>query len=440
MVSRPRPSRTLATAAASLLVCACSDDVPAEDIGAPGCVQALGLSTLSSCVLYDDGGLSCFGWGRCGELGDGESTPPRRRVEPVLGLSGMRKVVGGPWGACGVREDATAWCWGANSTDRFGSAGEDTLTCDERGEFFAEPIHVLDLAGVVDIDLGADHTCAVFDDGTVGCWGANDRGQLGDGTDAEMSSTMVPVDLANVQEIRANYRGNCALLADRTVWCWGFVEGIGASATPTDVGLTDVTRVSTHGNTFYAVRGDGTLWAWGENGFGELGQGTEGGPEGLVQIDSLADVVDVAAGGDHACALLADGTVWCWGSNANAQIARPGDPASSTPIEYEGIPPAAAIYSGQEHLCIVARDGSVHCWGCNCCYQLGNDPKVVCASQGGTGTSAVVAEIPCPGDADARRTSFYGCAAAGGGGRAAIGALLLVVLCRARRRRSTRKG
>ena len=345
----------------------------------------------------------------------------------------MRSLKGGSWGFCAVTQDGTGWGWGVNADERLGTPAADA-TCDMRGDFLAEPTRMLDLVDLRDLDLGARHACAVLDDGTVGCWGSNDLNQLGGGTEEPTSSAMVPVDLVSARKISAGYTGNCVIRADATVSCWGYVPGdLNSPATPTDAGLTDITQLAVHGNSFFALQGDGTVWAWGANDAGQLGVGTEGAPAGPVHIDSLADVVQIAAGGSHACALLASGEVWCWGGNYDSQIDLPGKPASSMPIKVEDIPLAAAISAGQEHTCIVARDGSMHCWGCNCCYQLGSGPQIGCAPNG-PGSAPVVAEITCPATA---QTSFYGCAAASGDHPAGVGmGVLLALLCWARRRRS----
>jgi len=430
-----RAIRFAALVVASLLACDGQDDEAPEDVGAPGCIASLALSTLSSCVQFDSGDVSCFGWNRCGELGVGEASGSRVHPQPILGLSGVRALNGGSWGFCAVGPDATGWCWGVNADERLGDPASDA-TCDMRGPFLAEPTRTLDLVGVTDIDLGSSHACAVLEDGAVGCWGNNEMNQLGGGTEEAVSSAMVPVDLAPVRQLRSGYQGNCALLADDTVSCWGYVPGdLSSPDTPTDAGLTDVTQLAVHGNTYYALAADRTLWSWGANGEGELGIGAEGAPAGPVHIDTLADVVQVAAGGHHACALLGSGEVWCWGANYYGQIAPPGAPASSMPVKVEGIPLAAAISAGQDHNCIVARDGSVHCWGCNCCYQLGSGPQTQCNSEN-PGSGPLLAEITCP--ATDSQTSFYGCAAASGDDPvgAGIGAALLALLCWARRRRS----
>jgi MYXO-CTERM domain-containing protein len=418
---------------ASLCACDRQDDEPTEDVGAPGCVASLALSTLSTCVQFDNGEVSCVGWNHCGELGDGAASGSRAHPEPIVGLSDVRKLSGGSWGFCAVSADATGWCWGANPDERLGNPATEP-TCGEKGPLVAEPTRTLDLVGVTDIDLGSRHACAVLEDGSVGCWGDNSEHQLGGGTEETMSSSLVPVDLAPAREIRAGYQGNCALLADATVSCWGYIPGVlDSPATPTDAGLTGITQLAVHGNTYYALGADGTVWAWGANEDGQLGIGTEGGGAGPVHIDSLSDVVQIAAGGSHACAVLGNGEVWCWGANFNSQIALPGAAPSSLPVRFQGVPLAAAISSGQEHTCIVARDGSVHCWGCNCCYQLGSGPKVQCAPDG-SGSGAVLADFECPPTDP--QTSFYGCAAASGDGPAgiAIGALTVALLWARRRR------
>jgi alpha-tubulin suppressor-like RCC1 family protein len=181
------------------------------------------------------------------------------------------------------------------------------------------------------IAAGGEHTC-MAQSGAVECWGANDSGQLGDGTET-MRLTPAPVVglAAGVEALTAGRFHTCALLTGGTVSCWG------------------------------------------DNRFGQLGDGTgvdRSRPTPVVGLSGPATAI--AAGSFHTCALIADGNVECWGDNTTAQLADPYLDESRVPQQVDGLPaPATAIASGTDHTCALLLTGAVDCWGWNLFGQLG---------------------------------------------------------------------
>ncbi len=176
------------------------------------------------------------------------------------------------------------------------------------------------------------HTCSVFDDGTVHCWGANDRGQLGDGTVSVFKSPPVQVSgVFSAYSVAVGFGHSCALRSPGVVSCWG------------------------------------------DNGSGQLGNGTFTNSLTAVPVKSLESVKAIAAGSLHTCALRSDGTVWCWGNNANGSLgAGLSATVVATPVKAQLTSQAVAITAGTSHTCAVLVDGSAQCWGANSDGQLGN--------------------------------------------------------------------
>ena len=165
----------------------------------------------------------------------------------------------------------------------------------------------------------------------------------------------------------------CAAAEDRTVWCWGLNHfgqlGNGTytdSNTPTQVpGIATATQISA-GNDHTCTRlEDGTIRCWGSNFTGQLGNNTTTRSNTPVQVSGITTAVQVSAGFDHTCAVLADGTIRCWGRNQNGQLGNGSHTRSTTPARVSGITTGVQVSSGYYHTCAVLEDGTVQCWGRN---------------------------------------------------------------------------
>jgi alpha-tubulin suppressor-like RCC1 family protein len=244
-------------------------------------------------------------------------------------------------------------------------------------------------AGVVDserlITAGNLHTCAVLDSGGVRCWGSNDHGELGNGTTTTSTVPVVVSNLSGVLQISAGGSHTCALVHGGTVKCWG-------------------------------LNGNGQL------GNGQLGNGLPGGAfidsvYTPVAVFGLTGAKSIASGGFHSCAIRADGTVVCWGQDGSGQLGdgSPGD-FSTTPVQVSGITaanPAKALALGDSHSCAILNDGHVKCWGHNSFGELGDgtttDRSVATAVSGLTADAAAITageSHSCVLMADANRTTF----------------------------------
>ena len=276
--------------------------------------------------------------------------------------------------ACGLLPDASVVCWGANVRGQLGS-GSPTFG----GSPY--PVLVRGLPAVQTLVAGGDHTCALTRDGLY-CWGSNRRGELGTPStgswvNGPLSPTPVLVPLnKTIVGLAAGYDSTCAVVADRTVWCWGGNHwgqlGDGSTVdrmTPAPVdGLNNVASVSMGMVGACAIQFGGLLSCWGDGYLAGDGTGLQRPRPTAI----LADVAQVSIGFFHACAIQKSGGVRCWGSNFHGEL---GDGTTSpryspTPINVPGV--MLEMTAGGYHTCGLLNTGRVSCWGMQWTGAVGN--------------------------------------------------------------------
>lgn len=325
-------------------------------------------------------------WGRAplGTTGGIDSSPVPARV---VGLSGARAVAGGNGNGYALRADGTVWAWGANGRGQLGNG----WTARQPFAGSAVPVPVVGLTDVTAIAAGTGFAYAVRADGTVLAWGANADGQLGNATRNHSSVPVRVSGLTDVVAVAANGGNGYALRADGTVWAWGAGHGRLGNGTDDDgstvpvrvSGLTGVTAIAGGSEGGYAVRTDGTAWAWGGNGAGELGDGQSCVPNEPcvaltpVQVSGLTGVTAIAGEWENGYALRADGTVWAWGTNAYGQLGTgqdcgPNPCVSRVPVRVSTITGATRIAAHGYGAYALRSDGTVLAWGANWDGTLGN--------------------------------------------------------------------
>ncbi len=301
----------------------------------PTAVSAGGEYT---CVRLPDGTAQCTGRNQFGQHGNG-TLDNSSVLDPVGGITTATHVPATGYGhTCALLTDATMRCWGENRQGQLGNG-----TTADPGT--AHPVAVSGISGATAFTTGAYHTCARLGNGTLKCWGRNGDAQLGNGTYTD-SSTPVPVSgITTAAMVSGGGAHTCAVLSDGTVWCWGDNRygqlGDGTTlgkTTPVPVsGITGAVAVSAGWDHTCALLGDSSVQCWGENASGQLGDGTTTRRTTPVPVSAVTGAVAVTAGWwHHSCALLGDGTVRCWGDNQWGQLGNGTTTDSPSPVTMSG--------------------------------------------------------------------------------------------------------
>lgn len=219
--------------------------------------------------------------------------------------------------------------------------------------------------------------------GTLWSWGANRSGSLGIGRQFNTNLRTEVSGLRDVVDIASGQTTTLALRSDGTVWSWGSNEfgqlGIGSTQSQTRpvqvVGLVDIVdvEISDRGSSAsYALGADGTVWAWGRNNIGQLGDGTKIDRDVPARVTGLSGVKSVEAGQFSAHALLDDGTVWSWGGDAAGVLGNGAAANSSVPVQVIGLTGVAQLVVSEVTAFAVLTDGTVRSWGSNFRAVLGD--------------------------------------------------------------------
>ena len=364
-------------------------------LGAQTPLPAPGIRHVASrgftLVVKGDG--SVVGWGRDADGKAARPTSPKRVITTpvVLELPGkVLQVALGSSSQYALLEDGTVVAWGDNDEGQLGNG--PLGASKELGRYpkpSITPVRVTGLTGIVQIAAGLKHAVALKNDGTVWAWGRRDNGEIGDGEPkglravSAIGPTRVP-GLEGITQIAADGEHSLALRSDGRVMAWGQNRngelGNGTRATgwsPTEVtGLDGVVSIAagTGGGgagVSGAVRDDGTVWMWGSNTSGQMGNGLgplspddEGGRVLVpVLVKGITGAKRVSIGAGHAAVLLADGTLRMWGHDGWGQTGVGTSGHYSLKPVKPAHPNVAAIYLGGFHSFAVDTDGSLWTWG-----------------------------------------------------------------------------
>jgi alpha-tubulin suppressor-like RCC1 family protein len=273
--------------------------------------------------LKNDSTVQGWGYNNHGELGDGTNNP---RLVPVKvsGLTGIIAIAAGNEHSLFLKSDGTVWACGANYVGELG-IGIGTYT------YKTTPVKVNDLTGIISIAAGNRFSVALKNDGTVWVWGSNFYGQLGDGT---LTNKTTPIQLT---------------------------------------GFTNITAIAAaNSDHCLALKNDGSVWAWGDNGFGQLGDATTTNKKSPVSVKGLANVSRIACGSYHSLALKNDGSVWSWGLNNNGQLGDNSTTNRNVPVNVQNLKGINSIAAGNTHSIAAKNNGTVWAWGDNTYGQIGD--------------------------------------------------------------------
>lgn len=292
---------------------------PVPVVGLGSNITAVAAHGFSNLALQSNGAVYAWGSNGYGQLGDGTSTR-RLTAIAVSGLTNITAIACGHGQSLALQDSGTLYAWGNN---QLGELGDGTTTQRSR------PAAVTALPNVTAIAGGLYHCLGVGDHGVVYTCGWNAYGQLGDGTTIERHTPVAVGGLTNVTSVAGGFRHSLALRSDGTVYAWGY-NGTGELGdgtiterdTPVAVsGLSDIIAIASGADHNLAIRSDGTVYAWGSNYEGELGNGASGNTcRTPVAVSGLSNIVGVAASAGSSYAISADGELWAWGDNGYGQL------------------------------------------------------------------------------------------------------------------------
>lgn len=360
-----------------------------------------------SAVLTNYSTVQTWGANGYGQLGDGSTNDSHTPIK--LGGHYTAVAVGGAH-TLALKSDGTVWAWGYNGNGQLGNNSTSNSST---------PVQVsgggVALSNIIAVAAGGRHSLALAGDGTVWAWGDNTYGQLGV-SNATTTSSLTPVQViglptsTTVKEIAAGGDFSLALDGNGNVWAWGNNSNrqLGKkinttfSTTPVQVMLSDgttllsgMTAIAAGGSHSLAIAGDGTIWAWGNSVFGQLGdgvmptfdaQGNQTAPltYGAVKVLNVTGATAISAGLDHSMAIDGIKGVWAWGYNVYGQLGQLGSgqtqlhsfsplPAFPTPLQVTTLGSAADfILAVGNHSIARTSDGKYWTWGWDAYGQLGD--------------------------------------------------------------------
>jgi alpha-tubulin suppressor-like RCC1 family protein len=321
--------------------------------------------------------VSLYSWGNNGngQLGDNTTVDKSSPVSVVGGFTDWCQVSAGSNHSLAVRTNGTLWAWGCNSN---GLLGDDTTTST------SSPVSVV--GGFTDwcqVSAGSNHSLAVRTNGTMWAWGFPGDGRLGDGT---ITGAISPVSVVGgfTDWCQASAGGfhSGGIRCDGSLWMWGYngkgqlgVVDTTDRCSPVSVagGFTDWRQVGAGHKHTVALKQNGTLWAWGYNNCGQLGDASTNNTSSPVSVvGGFTDWCQISAGKYHNAGLRTNGTIWAWGGNNCGQIGDSTLVNKSSPVSVVGGFTNWCLVAAYEHTSAIKTDGSLWTWGPSCFGQIGD--------------------------------------------------------------------
>ncbi len=332
---------------------------PVDVVGLSSGVKTISAGFKHTCVLMQDGSIKCWGINPTGQLGN-ETTIDSPIPVDVIGISRAIAITTGYYHSCALMEDGGVKCWGTNI---WGELGDGTTVSS------SIPMDVINIDDVIAISSGGYTTCALTSVGGAKCWGLNYSGQLGDGTTSNRTTPVDVIGINNgIKDISVGSYHACALTTDGGVKCWGMNYsgqlGDGTtshSTTPVNVvGLdSGAVSISAGGSSIQWVHTcaqmeNGSVKCWGNNNFGQFGNGTTtSSTVPIAVINPNDNISTISTGGEHTCGLIENNGIKCWGRNFAGALGIGTTNDSATPVDVVGfgpttlsvLPPAVAADS-----------------------------------------------------------------------------------------------
>jgi alpha-tubulin suppressor-like RCC1 family protein len=312
-----------------------------------------------------------------GRLGDNTVVDRSTPVTTFAGGANWKQVAGGTEHTAAIKTDGTLWTWGRNA---YGTLGNNTTTTSSTP--------VTTFAGGTNWKQVACgyNTAAIKTDGTLWTWGRNNFGQIGNNISG--TNMLTPVTTfaggTNWKQVASNIQHTAAIKTDGTLWAWGRNSngqlGINNTTSPictpvtTFAGGTNWKQVACGRYHTAAIKTDGTLWTWGDNSRGQLGDNTT--TRRSIPVTTFAGGTNwkQVSGGYHTAAIKTDGTLWTWGDNSRANTGDNTVVDRSTPVTtFAGGTNWKQVSGGYQHTVAIKTDGTLWTWGRNSFGQLGDN-------------------------------------------------------------------
>ena len=284
----------------------------------------------------------------------------------------FKAVAGGSYYSFGIKTDGTLWAWGAND----GRLGENTPP----GNYTA-PKRIGNAANWESIATCVMHSAGIKTDGTLWTWGFNNNGGLGNGTVGAATYTTTQMGTANNwKSVAVGLEHTVAIKTDGTLWAWGrnTLGEVGngnneAQVVAIQIGTaTNWKSVSAGEEHTVALKTDGTLWSWGYNGQGQLGDGTTTSRNAPAQVGTDTNWQSISTGQLHTLAVKTNGTLWAFGYNDYGQVGTQTGVRVTTPTQVGTATNWKTVDGGRDFSLATRTDGSLYAWGRNTWGQLGD--------------------------------------------------------------------
>ena len=338
----------------------------------------LSIRGYHACAQDQTNAVYCWGRNDLGQLGNGTTTQTKLpgTALPTVGGVPWRLVRVGITSTCGIRTDGKLYCWGQNANGQLGvgdttDRSSPTLVLGGYSNWTSVALNTGTGSGPAQGD-----TCGSQSNGTLWCWGLNDKYQLGLGDTTTRTSPVEVGTDTNWSQVEPGVSHACAVKTTGTLWCWG--NGLNNQfgmtvSVPTQVGLATTWQKLAPGRAdICLIRSDGTLWCSDYNQMGQLGQGDTAARITTTQVGVATTWKTISMGGYHACGTKSDGTLWCWGDNTDGELGQGDTTQRSSPTQVGAATDWAQVSAGVNYNCATKAGATLYCWGLNNHGQLGN--------------------------------------------------------------------